>query len=615
MCGIIGVVSDDVIGAREILVSGLERLEYRGYDSAGVALIAEATAVYKAAGRVAALRKVIPVGADAGTGVAHTRWATHGPPSEKNAHPHKDCRGRVVLVHNGIIENFGKLRGKLQDEGHRFGSDTDTEAVAHLFEQELSDVAELSVEAAEAAFRRTIRQLEGAYAIVATVAGMPGVLFGARLAAPLLAGVAKGRSFLASDVTAVIEHTKQVVYLEDGDIAIATPAGLRITDHDGNEIHRDSVHIDWGLEEAQKGGFEHFMLKEIYDGPRAVSEALTGRIRSTPPHIGLDWGLPEGALKGVKRLLFLACGTSFHAGLVGKHFIEKLVGLPVDVVNSSEYRYGPQVREERTLAIAISQSGETADTLAAMREARRRGHKTLAISNVVGSTITREADGTLYIRAGPEIGVAATKSFLGQLCAIYLVGLAIAETAKVLSASEVRRIGRELQHVPRLVQQVLDRSPDIRAVAEHFAGASSAFYLGRQILYPVALEGALKMKEISYIHAEGYSGGELKHGPFALLTRETPVVALLAPDHVYEKMISNVIEVKARGPSVFLFTTDSDKEAPKYGDHIVRVPDCDPLLLPIVHSAALHLFSYWAAAARGCEIDKPRNLAKSVTVE
>ncbi|MBW3581813.1 MAG: glutamine--fructose-6-phosphate transaminase (isomerizing) [Euryarchaeota archaeon] len=615
MCGIIGIVSDAHSGAREILLNGLERLEYRGYDSAGVALVDESTAIYKTAGRVAALRRMVGASADAGTGIAHTRWATHGPPSETNSHPHKDCKGRVVVVHNGIIENFSTLKKALQDDGHQFVSQTDTEVFAHLFEDELAALDKVDLENATAAFRRTISKLDGQYAIVTSVAGLPGVLFAARSHAPLLAGLADGMTLFASDATAVVEHTKQVVYLEDGDLAVATPEGLHLFDIDGKTIERAPQTISWDIEDAQKGGYDHFMLKEIYDGPRAINDALAGRLFPTPPHVRLELGMDDARLRGIGRILILACGTSFHAGMVGKYVIEKLVGIPVEVAYSSEYRYGSEVREEPGLAVAISQSGETADTLAALREARSRGHTVLSVCNVVGSTIARESDGVLYIQSGPEIGVAATKSFLGQLCALYLLAFRLAEIQGTLPASDLRELERGLQHTSRLVDQVLQKSETIAEQAALIAKADSCFFLGRQVLYPIALEGALKLKEISYIHAEGYSGGELKHGPFALLTPDTPVVALLAPDGVYSKMASNIIEVKARGPQVFIVTTASDTEAEQLGDHVIRVPDTEAIFTPLTHAAALHLLSYHAAAARGCEIDKPRNLAKSVTVE
>ncbi len=560
------------------------------------------------------LAKAIPAGADAGSGIAHTRWATHGVPTQKNAHPHKDCKGRVVIVHNGIIENHDRVRAELESRGHRYQSDTDSETIAHLMEEELGEGA-VSQDQAVAALAATTKRLVGSWAITCLVAGHPAMILGARQEAPLLVGHAGDANYLASDATALIDHTRQVSYLNDGDLVVVTPDETRILDGDLQRVERETDTLQWDVEEAQRSGYPHYMLKEIHESPRAVSAALAGRIHPTPPTIRLEWGL-EPVLGRTRSVLIIACGTSLYAGMVARTVIERLTGLPVDVQNASEYRYSPETQAgPDRLTIAITQSGETADTLAAMREAKRRGHTTLAITNIVGSTAAREADGVLQLNAGPEIGVAATKSYQAQMAVLYLVALRLAETRTTMNQTDIRQFSSQLERVPRILQQTLNQAEAIREASRLLQNATSAFYLGRQVLFPVAMEGALKLKEISYIHAEGYSGGELKHGPFALLTEKTPVVGLLTRDGVHDKMLSNLIEVKARGAPLLALTTHGDDDAAKYADATINVPQTDPLLSPFPHSAALHLLAYHVAAQRGLNIDKPRNLAKSVTVE
>jgi len=596
MCGIVGYAGHR--RALPILLDSLKRLEYRGYDSAGVAIVGSALQVVKDKGFIADLEAKLPA-IEGSTGLAHTRWATHGPPSQANAHPHVDCTGTIALAHNGIIENFVELRESLQAKGHTFRSQTDTESLVHLIEAHYrGDLV--------AAVRAALREVRGSYAIAAVSATEPGTIVGARNESPLVVGLGPDENFLASDVPALLKHTDRVLYMMDEEIVVLTPTSAVITDLEGRAVAREEERITWTLEDAEKGGFEHFMLKEIYEQPAAIHETLLGRVANLEVN-----GFFADGFTSVK---LLACGTSYHAALVGKYILEEIARIPASAELASEYRYahGPS---ERPLVILLTQSGETADTLGAAREAKRRGCKTLAICNVVGSTMTREADKTIYTRAGPEIGVAATKTFVTQLVALYLIALRMGLDRGTLGYEEADRLKDELRSLPRAVQAVLNRSDDIRALAEKYADAKDMFYIGRHVNYPVAMEGALKIKEISYVHAEAYAAGELKHGPLALLTPGTPVVAIAVRDHTYEKMRSNVGEVNARGSPVLAIGTDGDKELPKFVDDVVSVPRMSGVFNPVPVTVALQLFAYHVARLRACPIDKPRNLAKSVTVE
>jgi glutamine---fructose-6-phosphate transaminase (isomerizing) len=614
MCGIIGY-----IGARPvlpILVEGLRRLEYRGYDSAGVALVDGGRLdVRRSAGKLANLEAVLAADPIAGSyGLGHTRWATHGRPTEENAHPHRDCSGRLVVVHNGIIENYLDLKAALEAEGHRFVTETDTEIVAHLVEREMRG------DGLEAAVRRALRQLSGLFAIALISADDPGTIVAARNGPPVVVGVGDGEYFVASDIPAVLSHTRDVVFLEDGDIAVLTASGVRFTDVEGRPRARASQRVAWDPVMAERAGYKHFMLKEIFEQPRSLGETLVGRLSATRSAVTLDEiGLDDDALARVDRLLVVACGTSWHAGLVGKFLVEQLARVPVEVDYGSESRYRDAIVDERTLAVAITQSGETADTLAALREVKGKGASSLAVCNVVGSMATREADGVIYTHAGPEIGVASTKAFTTQLVALYLLALHLSRVRGTLDARERQRHLDALAHLPLVVEQVLKADAQIEEIAGRFYTRSDFLYLGRGIHYPIALEGALKLKEISYIHAEGYPAGEMKHGPIALIDEQMPVVALMPHDAVYEKMLGNVQEAKARGGTVIAIATEGapglDRLLHKDRDAIVRVPDAAALTSPVVATVPLQLLAYHVAVRRGCDVDQPRNLAKSVTVE
>jgi len=596
MCGIVGYAGRR--NALPILLDGLKRLEYRGYDSAGVAIVGSRLQVEKDKGFIADLEAKLPpmVGT---TGLAHTRWATHGPPNQVNAHPHVDCTGKLALAHNGIIENFAELREDLEAKGHTFRTQTDTESLVHLIES-------LYRGNLEEAVREALHAVHGSFAIAAIHADEPGRVVGARNESPLVVGVGPDENFLASDVPALLRYTDKVIYLMDGEMVVLTPTSAVVKDSQGTVVERAPERIAWNLEDAEKGGFEHFMLKEIFEQPKAVHETLLGRVAN----LEVDGFFTEG-FTGVK---LVACGTSYHAALVGKYILEEIARVPTDAELASEYRYahGPQ---ERPLVILISQSGETADTLGAAREAKRRGCRTLAICNVVGSTLTRESDKTIYTRAGPEIGVAATKTFVTQVVALYLIALRMGLDRGLLGYEEADRLKDELRSLPRAVQSVLNQSRFIEALAEKYGDARDMFYIGRHVNYPIAMEGALKLKEISYIHAEAYAAGELKHGPLALVGPSTPIVAIAVRDAVYEKMRSNIGEVAARGAPIVAIGTEGDKELSKFVDDVVYVPKLSPIFYPIPVTVVTQLFGYYAAKRRGCPIDKPRNLAKSVTVE
>jgi glucosamine--fructose-6-phosphate aminotransferase (isomerizing) len=610
MCGIIGYIGPKPVVP--ILIDGLRRLEYRGYDSAGIAVVRDgAIDVRRSAGKLARLEEAIRTDPVAGAyGLGHTRWATHGRPTEENAHPHRDCTGRVVVVHNGIIENYLELKRELEGQGHKFVTETDTEVVAHLVEREMRG------DGLAAAVHRALGQLRGLFAIVLISADDPGTIVAARSGPPIVVGLGDGEFFVASDIPAILNHTRDVVFLNDGDVAVVGPGGVAFRDFAGAPVVRQAQRVTWDPVMAEKAGYKHFMLKEIYEQPQAVRETVLGRVSLDSGRVFIG-DMPD--LAAINTVSIIACGTSWHAGLVGKYLIEQLAQLPVEVDYGSEYRYRNPIVDAKTLAVVITQSGETADTLAALREARRKGARSLAICNVVGSMATREADGTVYTHAGPEIGVASTKAFTSQLVALYLLALHLGQARGVLSLEASRPHVAALLQLPQVLEQTLKDSAVVEEAARRFYNRSDFLYLGRGIHYPIALEGALKLKEISYIHAEGYPAGEMKHGPIALIDERMPVVALAPHDHVYEKMMSNVQEVKARSGSVLALITNGNDELSRLldprTDMILRLPQSHPLLMPVVMVLPLQLLAYHIAVRRGCDVDQPRNLAKSVTVE
>jgi len=610
MCGIVGYTGNEQ--AEQILIEALKRLEYRGYDSAGIAVLtASGLEVVKSAGEIRNLEKKLQNRELTGVmGIAHTRWATHGSPSDRNAHPHTDCTGKIALVHNGIIENYQELRAGLIERGHTFTSETDSEVIVHLIEEKYHHFKKESDtdNALLNAVMETIPLLEGSFAIV-VAAEDEDYLVGAREKSPLVVGVGSEENFLASDVSPLLKYTSEVVYLNDGEVVRLDRKGFRILDREGRDVRPEIRTVEWKAEDAEKGGYEHFMLKEIHEQVESLHNSFIGMTGENFPLSGMLRTL----VPYLSAIEIIGCGTSYNAGVIGKYFIESLTRIPVTVSFASEYRYSSPV-DITPLVIAISQSGETADTLAAVREAKRRGSVTVAVTNVIGSTITREADFTLYTRAGPEIGVAATKTFTAQVMVLCMFGLRLSE-AKGRDPAKLERIESALRSAPRLVQKVLDNTEAIKKTARFLSKFSSMFFIGRGINYPTAVEGALKLKEISYIHAEAYPAGELKHGPLALLSPETPVVALSAPDHVRDKLYSNVGEVCARKAPVIVVAEEGDETAGKYTDRVLNYPDCLPEIAPIPASVVLQLLAYYTAKERGCPIDKPRNLAKSVTVE
>ena len=609
MCGIVGYS-----GTREaapILLEGLHRLEYRGYDSAGVA-VQNGTGVVlrKLAGRVTRLHQLLDAEPVYGqSGIAHTRWATHGAPTRTNAHPHTDCSGTVALVHNGIIENADSLRTKLQQAGHVFGTETDTETLVHLIEEAAGATLEDRVIAA-------LAHVEGTYGLAVISSAEPGKIVVARKGSPVLLGIGDGEYFIASDASAILEHTRSVVYLDDGDIAVVTPEGYRILDLDQRDQVRAVSAIEWDLAAIELGGYPHFMLKEIYEQPETVTATLRGRLlfdEGTARLNGLNL-TPEDCT-AIQRILIVACGTSWHSGLVGRYALEELARIPVDVEYASEYRYRPRLHQPGTLAIAVSQSGETADTLEAMRAARAAGCRVVGIVNVVGSTIARESDGGIYLHAGPEIGVASTKAFTSQITALLLLGLYLGRQRGVVSEEAGRSFANELSNLPELVKRTLELSAGITDLAKAYGETRNALYLGRGVNFPVALEGALKLKEISYIHAEGYPAAEMKHGPIALIDENMPVVFVAPHDQVYQKVLANMQEVKARGGRILAVTSEGNGGLTGLVDRELHVPAVAPLLSPVVTVIPLQLLAYHIAVLRGCDVDRPRNLAKSVTVE
>ncbi len=614
MCGIIGYIGAKP--ALPVILDGLRRLEYRGYDSAGVALVRDgALERRRAAGKLARLEAALglqPVDGDYGIG--HTRWATHGRASEENAHPHVDCRGRLVVVHNGIIENYLDLKRELQRDGHAFASETDTETVAHLIEREWRD------DGLAAAVRRALPALRGLFALVVVAVDDPGTIVAARSGPPIVVGMGDGEYLVASDIQAVLSHTRDVVFLGNREMVVVRRDGATFTDFDGVRLEREPQRLAWNAGMAEKAGYAHFMQKEIFEQPDAIQETLLGRFSlETGDLYPGELGVSDDVLRRIERVVIVACGTSWHAGLVGKFLFEQLARVPVDVDYGSEYRYRDPIVDARSLAVVITQSGETADTLAALREAKQKGAHAIAICNVVGSMVTREADGTVYTHAGPEIGVASTKAFTSQLVALHLLALHLGRVRGALTADAARPHLAALAQLPRLVDETLKLDPAIADLASLFHERSDFLYLGRDINYPIALEGALKLKEISYIHAEGYPAGEMKHGPIALIDEQMPVVALAPRDHVFEKMIGNLHEAKARGSTVIAIT-DGDRDPivqmlDPAEDHVVTIPATHPLLTPVLMVVPLQLLAYHIAVRRGCDVDQPRNLAKSVTVE
>ena len=609
MCGIVGYVGDQQ--AVPILLNGLKRLEYRGYDSAGLAILDQGKVeVRRSVGKLANLEKALNKnGLKGTTGIGHTRWATHGKPSEQNAHPHRS--GGCVLVHNGIIENYLPLKQQLMREGYRFESETDTEVVAHLIARCLQKGGTLG----EAVLAAT-REIRGSYAIAAICENEPDMLVAARSGCPLVIGRSGASSLVASDVMAMLEHTREVTYLEEGDLAVITPTDVRIMDANGHAVTRKVSTITWDATAAEKSGFPHFMLKEIHEQPQTILDTMRGRYSFETGEADLpDIGLTAQQLAEIDRIWIVACGTSWHAGLVGKYLFEELVKTPVQVDIASEFRYRDPLVKKDDLFLTISQSGETADTLVAAREAKVKGARVLSIVNVVGSTLARESDGVLYTHCGPEIGVASTKAFTAQLTALYLLALHLGRVRGTLNANDGRMWLERFVSLPARVEHILKREAELVAIAKRYCTKRNFLYLGRGINYPIALEGALKLKEISYIHAEGYAAGEMKHGPIALIDKDMPVVVLVPRDRLYEKTVSNLMEVKARNAPVIALVSEGERDLGKAADAVFTIPDVPALLTPILYAVALQLLAYHVAVLRGTDVDQPRNLAKSVTVE
>ncbi len=624
MCGIVGYVGKkDVV---PVIIEGLRRLEYRGYDSAGIAVAGngEGLQIRRAEGKLRNLEEVIRVKPLDGTfGIGHTRWATHGRPTEENAHPHRDCSGRIVVVHNGIVENYLSLKRRLKEEGHKFTTETDTEVIAHLIENHYLKTGNGHHSTLEEAVRKAVKELAGVFALVVIAVDDPNKIVAARNGPPVVIGIGKDEYFVASDVPALLEHTRDLFFLADGDLAVITQSGVKVTDFDANPVERPVQRITWDPIQAEKGGFKHFMLKEIYEQPRTIRDTTIGRVSQDSGQIFLDeMQVSADEFKALKKINITACGTSWHAGLAGKFMIESLARVPVEVDYASEWRYRDPIMGPDTMTLVISQSGETADTIAAQREAKSKGSKTLAICNVVGSMITREAAGTIYTHAGPEIGVASTKAFSGQLTALYLFALYLAQVRGTIPPEQARALIQQLSLIPGKVEQILTQDGACEELAKVYGRAQDFLFLGRGIHYPIALEGALKLKEISYIHAEGYPAGEMKHGPNALIDENLPVVVIATRDLNspqsmirYEKTMSNLQEVKARSGKVIALATEGDEEIGHNADHVLYVPPAPEELSAILEIVPLQLLAYHIAVRRGCDVDQPRNLAKSVTVE
>lgn len=609
MCGIVGYVGPR--DAAPILIEGLRRLEYRGYDSAGIAVVTDdgRVVVEKKAGKLNNLTAQLNGDTPAGhPGIGHTRWATHGSPNDTNAHPHTDCTGHLALIHNGIIENYAEIKGRLAAAGHRFASETDTEVLAHLIESNYSgDLVE--------AVRLALGEVRGAYAIGVMHTDHPDRIVGARMNVPLIVGLGNGEGFLASDVPAILEHTKNVVILHEGDIADVTPSGTRILALDGSERHRDVTEIHWNIEAAEKGGFAHFTLKEIYEQPHAIQESLRGRVDAGGNITLAELDAIADKLAAVERVYIVGCGTASYASLVGAYLVQEWAGLPATMQIGSEMRYSPPPLDERTLVIGVSQSGETADTLAPLKLAQERGATVVVVTNVVGSAITREADAVIHLQAGPEIAVASTKAFVTQVIVLTMISLHLARLRGTLSDPRLRMYGETLRSLPRLAAETLKLAPQIKKLAIQYAPVHDFIYIGRGVGFPIALEGALKLKELSYVHAEGYAAGELKHGPIALLDADTPLVAIATAGAVYEKVVSNVAEARARSAPIIAIASEGDDLIGHYAHDVIWVPETPEAISPVVAVLPLQLLAYEMAVARGTDVDQPRNLAKSVTVE
>ena len=624
MCGIVGYVGKKQVVP--VIIDGLKRLEYRGYDSAGIAVAGngEGLQIRRAEGKLRNLEEAIRLKPLNGTyGIGHTRWATHGRPTEENAHPHRDCTGRIVVVHNGIVENYLSLKKKLIEEGHNFTTETDTEIIAHLVERYFLKTGNGHRPSLEEAVRKAVKELSGVFALAVIAIDEPNKIVAARNGPPAVIGLGKDEYFVASDVPAILYHTRDLFFLADGDLAVITPEGVRLSDFDGKPVERPVQHVTWDPIMAEKGGFKHFMLKEIYEQPRTVRDTTLGRVSQDSGQVFLDeMQMSTAEFKALRKINIAACGTSWHAALAGKFMIETLARVPVEVDYASEWRYRDPILTPETVTLLISQSGETADTIAAQREAKTKGSKTLAICNVVGSMITREAAGTIYTHAGPEIGVASTKAFSGQLTALYLFSLYLAQLRGTITAEQAKAAVQELTRIPGKLEQILTHDEACDELAKTYVRAQDFLFLGRGIHYPIALEGALKLKEISYIHAEGYPAGEMKHGPNALIDENLPVVIIATRDVNspasmvrYEKTISNLQEVKARSGIVIALATEGDEEIKQDADHVLYIPPAPEELSAILEIVPLQLLAYHIAVRRGCDVDQPRNLAKSVTVE
>jgi len=623
MCGIIGYVGPQGTDVTTILLDGLSKLEYRGYDSAGIAVLTSTgnLELRRRAGKIANLVASVENGSrphNGTLGIGHTRWATHGRPNDTNAHPHPDCSGVLAVVHNGIIENYAELRSELAQEGHTFRSETDTEVLSHLIERYYFAQAQHDL---EQSVQLALQRVVGSYAIAVVSREQPDLLIGARCGGgPLIAGLGENEQFLASDIPAILKHTRRVLILEEGEIVALRPNGVSITQIDGTPIQRDPLTIDWDAEAAEKGGYPHFTLKEIFEQPDAMRRALLGRVRNGQLHLAeLEHIQQAGLLDAIQRIVIVACGTSYHAGLIAKYAIEKWARIPVEAITAAEFRYCDPVVGPETLCIALTQSGETADTLVGIRQAREQGAPVIAITNVVASAITRLSDAVLYLQAGPEIGVVATKTFISSVTVLYLLALWLGQQRGKLAAEEIRQLLEVLERIPNQVQQVLDSaaSPDdvIAPLAKRMSHCTSMIFIGRGVGFPTVLEGALKLKEISYIHAEGFPAGELKHGSIALLDPDTPLIGVATASHVYEKVVSNIQEVRARDAHVIVVATEGDESIRQHADDVLYVPETLEMFSPLLASIPLQLFAYHAAVARGCNVDQPRNLAKSVTVE